>query len=425
MSSDAMVSASQNLKISNTTTFFQNKATALQIFEHISKCDNSFTPPLRDRVNIHDYAHKISIKTERFEAWIGNELIGLVASYFNDKKNRTAFITTVSILPQWQNCGLASRLMTRCIRYAQLKKFTQIKLEVNKNNYPAIKLYKKHGFSFEKTEPHSSTMQLPIDNTMQTQRNYNSEIKDTRDRQYAYSFDFDVMHPYMIRSFKPFFKQGNLLELGSFKGDFTLHLLDHFRDITCVDASDDAILVAKSRLENRVQFIKSTFETAALPTRYENIILTHALEHIDNPIGVLQRINSEWLSEGGRLFLACPNANAPSRQIAVKMGLISHNAAVTDAEARHGHRRTYSLDTLERDATAAGLNVIHRSGIFFKALANFQWDRLLKTDIISKEYLDGCYTLGQHYPDLCSSIYLICEATPNINRINFKNTANS
>jgi hypothetical protein len=53
--------------------------------------------------------------------------------------------------------------------------------------------------------------------------------------------------------------------------------------------------------------------------------------------------------------------------------------------------------------------VRHRSGIFFKALANFQWDRLLKTDIISKEYLEGCYQLGQQYPDLCSSIFLMCE----------------
>ena len=57
----------------------------------------------------------------------------------------------------------------------------------------------------------------------------------------------------------------------------------------------------------------------------------------------------------------------------------------------------------------AGLKVVSRSGIFFKALANFQWDRLLQTNIISREYLDGCYALGQEYPDLCSSIVLICE----------------
>ena len=151
------------------------------------------------------------------------------------------------------------------------------------------------------------------------------------------------------------------------------------------------------------------FEQASLPRRYDNIVLTHVLEHLDEPVRVLKRINDEWLTEDGSLFLVCPNANAGSRQIAVLMGLISHNAAVTEAESAHGHRCTYSLDTLERDANAAGLRVVHRSGIFFKALANFQWDRLLQTDIISKEYLEGCFKLGQRYPELCSSIFLLCQ----------------
>lgn len=240
-------------------------------------------------------------------------------------------------------------------------------------------------------------------------RNYNEELRDARGHCYAYSFDFDVMHPFMLRSFAPFFRPGSLLELGSFKGDFTRRCLAYFSDITCVEASDEALATAKKSLEGQVKFVHACFEDVQLPVRYDHILMTHVLEHLDDPVRVLKRVNDEWLAEGGRLFLVCPNANAPSRQIAVKMGLISHHAAVTPAEAQHGHRITYSLDTLERDAVAAGLKVVHRSGIFFKALANFQWDRLLQTDIISKEYLEGCYALGQQYPDLCSSIFLLCE----------------
>lgn len=244
---------------------------------------------------------------------------------------------------------------------------------------------------------------------MITNRDYNQESKDTSDHKYAYNFDLDVIHPFMIRSFTPFFRLGNLMELGSFKGDLTRRLLPIFNDITCVEASHEAISIAKKEFGERVKFINSTFETVTLSRKYDNIVLTHVLEHLDEPILVMKRINDEWLSDTGRFFLVCPNANAPSRQIAVKMGLISHNSAVTTAEAKHGHRITYTFDTLERDAKAAGLNVIHRSGIFFKALANFQWDKLLNTDIISPEYLEGCYQLGQQYPDLCSSIFLMCE----------------
>lgn len=242
-------------------------------------------------------------------------------------------------------------------------------------------------------------------------RDYNSEIKDASDHRYAYNFDFDVMHHYMLKSFMPFFRPGSLLELGSFRGDFTKRIVPYFDDITCVEASDEAIAVARNELGDGLTFINDVFEEVKLPKRYDNVLLTHVLEHLDDPVGVLKRVNDEWLSEGGRLFLVCPNANAPSRQIAVKMGLISHNSAITKAEAEHGHRITYSLDTLERDARLAGLNVVHRSGVFFKALANFQWDRLLQTDIISSDYLEGCYQLGQVYPDLCASIFLMCEAS--------------
>ena len=217
------------------------------------------------------------------------------------------------------------------------------------------------------------------------------------------------MHPFMLKSFIPFLRSGNVLELGSFKGDLTRRLLAHFSDITCVEASDEAIAIAKGELGDKVKIVNSVFETVTLPTRYDNIILTHVLEHIVDPVGLMRRINDEWLSQDGRFFLVCPNANAPSRQIAVKMGLITHNSAITPAEKEHGHQITYTLDTLERDARTAGLRVIHRSGIFFKALANFQWDKLLNTDIISVEYLEGCYQLGQQYPDLCASIFLMCE----------------
>ena len=244
---------------------------------------------------------------------------------------------------------------------------------------------------------------------MDNERNYNLELKDTSDHKYAYNFDFDVMHPYMIKSFKPFFREGTCLELGSFKGDFTRKLVPFFEDITCVEASDEALNIAQAEFGDNIKFYNSLFETATLPKKYDNIILTHVLEHIENPVQVLKKINDEWLSDNGRFFLVCPNANAPSRQIAVKMGLISHNSAITKSEEIHGHKITYTLDTLERDVKEAGLKVVFRSGIFFKALANFQWDRLLQTDIISKEYLDGCFELGQHYPDLCSSIFLMCE----------------
>lgn len=242
-------------------------------------------------------------------------------------------------------------------------------------------------------------------------RDYNLEIQDTKDHKYAYNFDLDIMHYYMIKTFEVFFESGNILELGSFKGDFTRRLLNYFNNVTCVEASEEAIDLAKNNLTStgKINFIHSTFETLKLDTVYDNIIMTHVLEHIENPIAILTKINEEWLSEKGKVFLVCPNAVAASRQIAVNMGLLSYNEVITPDEKLQGHKRTYTFEILENDIILSGLKIIHKRGIFFKALANYQWDTLLQTDIVSKDYLDGCYRLGHKYPELCSSIFFLCE----------------
>ena len=239
-------------------------------------------------------------------------------------------------------------------------------------------------------------------------RDYDKEFQNNS-RKYAYNFDYDVMHPFMLRAFSPFFTGTSALELGCFQGDFTEKMLPYFSDITCVEASAEALKIAKERIGDKAIFIHGLFEYTTLPRKYDNVFLTHVLEHIDDRVSLLRKINDEWLSEKGTLFLACPNANAPSRQIAVKMGLIDNNTSVTEAERKHGHRVTYTLDTLEADAKKAGLDVIYQSGVFFKALANFQWDQVISKGIVSKEYLEGCYQLGQVYPDLCATIFCICK----------------
>jgi 2-polyprenyl-3-methyl-5-hydroxy-6-metoxy-1,4-benzoquinol methylase len=378
-----------------------NTSSEIDVFEHLNECSSFFIPDLSTYVDIKEYAKKIVYKSTRFEAYHENKLIGLIAIYLN---NSDSFITNFSINSEFQGKNISKVLLFECLEFIKNINNKFLRLEVKKVNNKAINFYKKNRFEIIENNKYSYIMELKID------RDYNKEFKDTPEHKYAYVFDFDIMHHYIIKSLEPFFKENDVLELGSFKGDFTKRLIPYFSDITCVEASDEAINIAKMNFVSEdIVFYNSLFEDTVLPKKYNNIILTHVLEHIDDPVGILNKIKSNWLTDNGNLFIVCPNANAPSRQIAVKMGLITHNSAITKDEKEHGHRITYSLDTLERDAKLSGLNVIHRSGIFFKSLSNFQWDRLLKTDIISKEYLDGCYQLGQQYPDLCSSIFLVCK----------------
>jgi 2-polyprenyl-3-methyl-5-hydroxy-6-metoxy-1,4-benzoquinol methylase len=239
-----------------------------------------------------------------------------------------------------------------------------------------------------------------------TERDYNAEYKDNT-RKYAYEFDY-ILRDYMMQSFAPWLAPGKALEMGCYKGEFTKLILKHYSDVTVIEAADELIDYCRREVSAEVNYIHGTFETADLPEKYDAIFLMHTLEHLDDPVLVLKRIN-QWLSDRGKLFLVVPNANAPSRQIAVKMGLVPYNSAVIESERLHGHRKTYSLDTLEHEALSGGLKIIHRGGVFFKPLAGSQFDEALAANVISRDYLEGCYKLGMLYPDLCASVFLVCE----------------
>jgi len=237
-------------------------------------------------------------------------------------------------------------------------------------------------------------------------RDHNQEYQDNESRRYAYDFDY-VVRRYMMRTLSPLFTNGRALELGCFEGETTKLYAERFDDLTVVEAADSLIEIARAKVPASVRFIHSTIETAKLGPVYDSIFLVHTLEHLDRPVEALSRIRG-WLSPAGRLFVVVPNANAASRQIAVKMGLVESPTSVTEGERAHGHRRTYNLDTLKKDARQAQLEVESWGGILFKPFANFQFDLLMKHKIIDEGYLEGCYALGMQYPELSASIYLVC-----------------
>lgn len=385
-----------------------NKVKYKDILKHLQECSDQFTPPLNSYVNIEDYSLRLSKYCNAIAIQDKKKIIGLLA-YYVSNSNKEIYISNLSVYNRYQNLGLGTILITELINNSINQK---ILLKVNLSNRKAIKFYKKNGFRFKEKEENNLILEhIP---NLKNNTDLDKKIKDTTTHKYAYGFDFDVMHNYMLKSMQPYFKPGNVLELGSFKGDFTEKLQSHFKNITCVEGSKEAYMQAILRSDiGQNKIINMDFFDDKLPEKigwkYNNIILTHVLEHMEEPVKLIELIKDKFLMDDGLLFIVCPNANAASRQIAVEMGLIPYNSAITVDEREHGHYITYTMDTLKRDIKKGGLEIVHSSGIFFKALANFQWDKLLKTDIISKEYLDGCYELGKKYPDLCSSLFMVCK----------------
>lgn len=129
------------------TIIYKEKTASLhQVITHLTKCSSNFIPPLIQTTDIASYSKKIVENSITFEAWVNNELTGLIAAYFNDEKNLIGFITNVSTLKEYGGRGIASQLLRNCIQYGVLKQFKSICLEVNFHNKNAVHLYNKYGF---------------------------------------------------------------------------------------------------------------------------------------------------------------------------------------------------------------------------------------------------------------------------------------
>lgn len=142
--------------------FERNRARALDVAAHLRACDALFVPRLSERVGIDSYADKIASRAERFEAWDGDQLAGLVATYCNDLQGRTAFVSNVSVLPSHQGRGIASALLRACIAHVRASGFERIELEVDARNEAADQLYLRHGFVMAALRGQAKTLHLPF-----------------------------------------------------------------------------------------------------------------------------------------------------------------------------------------------------------------------------------------------------------------------
>lgn len=206
---------------------------------------------------------------------------------------------------------------------------------------------------------------------------------------------------YSYISIKPYFAGTTCLEMGPADGEMTRFIMADFAHLSVVDGSPTFAAAAEA-LGDNVTGHASLFEEFEPTDRYDTIVMSHVLEHVQDPVGILVRAAS-WLRPNGRIIAVVPNADSLHRRLGVKLGMLAHRGQLNDQDIRIGHRRVYNREELDVDIERAGLRSVAKGGIFLKLLSNNQ---MLVFD--DDKLVDGMFELGKDMPELCSEIFAVC-----------------
>lgn len=115
-----------------------------RIYSTLAEMDMYMIPPISERTDLQTYAKKLANNADIFYARCKDKDCGHCAIYMNQIDK--AYISSFGILPEFQNRGIATKLINYAIYELELRGIKEVELEVWKENMKAYRLYAKVGF---------------------------------------------------------------------------------------------------------------------------------------------------------------------------------------------------------------------------------------------------------------------------------------
>src|SRR3989338_2008554 len=192
-----------------------------------------------------------------------------------------------------------------------------------------------------------------------------------------------------------------ILDVGCADGVMAKALSEKF-EVTGIDGSAKLIKRAK-KVAPRVKFICSLFEDYNAGQKYDNVVLSFILEHVEKPQELLN-LSKNWLKKNGKIIILVPNANSIHRMIGKALGIIKNLNDLNPTDVAQGHRRVYDLQSLRSEVESANLKILKIDGYFIKPLSEAQMSDF------SDDLLNAFYEISLALPaKYCAEIYAICK----------------
>jgi 2-polyprenyl-3-methyl-5-hydroxy-6-metoxy-1,4-benzoquinol methylase len=164
-----------------------------------------------------------------------------------------------------------------------------------------------------------------------------------------------------------------ILDLGYGDGLFLKFLKNH-KDLTIIEGSKklcDKALEQSRLLNSSAEVICTYFEEYEPDKKYDVIIASHVLEHVEDP-EILLRKAKNWLTPEGKLIVVVPNAESFHRKLGVILKLQKELDDLSPRDHEVGHLRVFTLKMLNDLMSHCGFKVSKERGFFLKVLSNAQ-----------------------------------------------------
>ncbi len=224
-----------------------------------------------------------------------------------------------------------------------------------------------------------------------------------------YDFDNEILlnwYPERILKFTEGAK--SILELGLGHGYTTNIFAQHFHNHIVLEGSGAVIENFKKKYPKcPVKIIETYFEEFSSTEKFDVIIMGFILEHVDDPVQILKHFK-KFLSPGGKMFVAVPNAEVLNRRLGHLAGLLPDMQALSEHDHVLGHKRYYTVKTLTEDARISGYEIVRMEGIYLKPFTTKQVMSLN----FDKKIIDALCMVGIDYPELSCGIMAELKEVP-------------
>ena len=216
-----------------------------------------------------------------------------------------------------------------------------------------------------------------------------------------YDFDNEILlNWYPQRIIENAGGAGSLLELGLGHGYTANIFSQHFKRHLVVDGSKAVIANFRTKYPDcKATIIESYFETFNTEEKFDLVVMGFILEHVDDPVLVLSHFR-KYLAANGRMFIAVPNAEVLNRRLGHLAGMLPDMQMLSENDHVLGHKRYYTVRTLEEDVKKAGYAIVQMEGIYLKPFTTTQMISLQ----FDKKIIDALCEVGIAYPELCCGI---------------------